>query len=307
MKFQLFFNEEEHKYTDANGNVYISATQFLEKYHADFEDVQDFWLYYKAIQYSSDIDKQSKIKKFDLDLSLKIENYYLKELGKPFLYTEEEGTKLTKLGVWKYKFDFRGFRDLFSETQQIDLDYIVILIKEHWKNENLKSTVRGTAFHNERESEFYNKGFYNRKGKTYTTKSPIIDLHNLEPNSIYPELRLYNEEYRIAGTSDVVIVGENNTIIIEDFKTNIEIKTSNKYAKMFYPIQHLDDCQYVKYSLQLSLYGWMLEQFGYTIEHIEFHHHILNDKNESTECIIYKCPYLKKEIQLMLEHYKETF
>jgi intein/homing endonuclease len=94
---------------------------------------------------------------------------------------------------------------------------------------------------------------------------------------------------------------------IKTHNTNCEIKTSNKYENFFEPISHLQVCEYTKYSLQLSLYAWMLEQFGYEIDHIEFIHHTLDDNNKSIASKIYKCPYLKDEIEKMLEHYKNSF
>jgi len=38
------------------------------------------------------------------------------------------------------------------------------------------------------------------------------------------------------------------------------------------PIGHLMDCNYIHYELQMSMYAWMLEQFGFTVRNIAFHH-----------------------------------
>lgn len=301
---QIFFNEEIHQYTDIDGNVYISATQFLEKFHSSFEDVEDFWLIYKAIQYLSDINKPEKIKKFDLELSIKIEELCFQELDMPFLFTEEDCAKWTKLGIWKYKYRADEFRDLFIGLDRNLIEASVALIKAHWVSENLKSTIKGTYFHNKKEDKQYFDGTFEYKKESYYVERAIHGLDKLLPNSVYPELRLFNTKYRIAGTSDQVIIKENKKIIIRDWKTNKEIKTSNKHDKFFYPIQHLENCEYVKYSLQLSMYGWMLEQFGYQVEEIEFEHFVLDENNEAISSTIYKCPYLKKEIEDMLEHYQ---
>ena len=72
---------------------------------------------------------------------------------------------------------------------------------------------------------------------------------------------------------------------------------------MFFPIEHLDDCEYVKYSLQLSLYAFMLEEIGYKIKDIEFEHFVLDSNNRKVSSTIYKCAYLRNEIKAMLEFY----
>ena len=301
------FDEAAHKYTDLENEHYISATQFLEKFHSKFEDVEDFWLIYKSIQYCSNLDKVNKVTKFNEELNDLVEEFLIENIGRHYLFTEEECQKYTRTGLWKFKGDPEGFLSLFSSDHCIYVQHVVTFIKSHWKKVNKKATTRGTAFHNEQENISFSDGKFEFRDTIFSTCCNVVDLANLTPNTLYPELRLYNKKYKIAGTSDQVLLNSENKIIIRDFKTNCEIKTSNKYENFFEPISHLQVCEYTKYSLQLSLYAWMLEQFGYEIDHIEFIHHTLDDNNKSIANKIYKCPYLKDEIEKMLEHYKNSF
>lgn len=307
MTSPISFEPISHTYTDSEGTIFKSATQFLELFHSKFEDVEDFWLFYKAIQYSSNINKIEKVKKYNLALDLRVEEYLISHYGEPFLFDEEMCAKWTKLGVWKFKNDVDGFKEIFKPHERLLLEVVTRYIKEHWVAENLKSTIRGTFFHNEKEDHQFNTGIFEYNQVNYKIDNDCDNLSNLKENCVYPELRLHNTKYKIAGTSDQVLVLPGKKIIIRDWKTNKEIKTSNKYDKFFYPVAHFDNCEYVKYSLQLSLYGYMLEQFGYEVIDIEFEHFILDDNNKAISSTIYKCPYLKEDIENMLNHYQTLF
>jgi len=85
----------------------------------------------------------------------------------------------------------------------------------------------------------------------------------LEP-SFYPEDIVYNEEFGIAGQIDLLVTyfkdGKEYFDIV-DFKTNKEIKQKGyKGQKAAPPINELEDCNYNKYMLQLSLYAYMYEK-----------------------------------------------
>lgn len=56
---------------------------------------------------------------------------------------------------------------------------------------------------------------------------------------------------------------------------------------MHSPISHLDCCNYNHYRLQISTYGWLMEQAGYTIRNLSFTH--INQP--------YEFDYLKDEVE----------
>lgn len=76
-------------------------------------------------------------------------------------------------------------------------------------------------------------------------------------NKVYSELMLWNDEYEIAGTADLIIDHNDKEFSVGDFKTNKEIKYCNEYGEhMLNPVSHLSACNYNIYSLQLSLYAY---------------------------------------------------
>lgn len=71
---------------------------------------------------------------------------------------------------------------------------------------------------------------------------------------------------------------------------------------MKYPLNHLDDCTWIHYCLQLSTYAYMLEKIkpSLKIKHLYINH--FDHEGNETE---YECPYLKDEVIKMLLHYRK--
>lgn len=111
------------------------------------------------------------------------------------------------------------------------------------------------------------------------------------------ELKVYDETLGLAGTIDLVITNNDGTVTLVDWKTSktIHKKAYNKeIAKE--PIEHLEDTNYNKYSLQLSTYAYMLEHKYKTPVKDLIMVHLLEDN-----FVEYKLPYLKEEVKKMLE------
>ena len=150
-----------------------------------------------------------------------------------------------------------------------------------------------------------------------------IPINNLENNTIYPELMIYDTEHMVCGQSDKVIV-TNNRIHIWDYKTDKEIKFkafSNDWVKprkLEPPLSHLDDCNGNQYAIKMSMYMYMLWKANrgrfMTGDLIIEHKSLLRDEDDrpvlkngkpivvSEQKI--KLPYLKKEVEAILKTLK---
>jgi len=116
-----------------------------------------------------------------------------------------------------------------------------------------------------------------------------------DPNkAIYPEVIVFNKELKIAGSIDIIIFDKSlNQYEIVDWKTSKKIDMSSYNNKMgtHQITQHLMDCRYVHYSLQLSFYRYLIEEY-----------YNLNVSNHSIahltdqECSIIKGNYYKEEV-----------
>lgn len=84
------------------------------------------------------------------------------------------------------------------------------------------------------------------------------------------ELPLVCPEWGLAGTVDLIIKHKiSGVILILDIKTGSKLNKENGYGtKLLYPLVHLDDCELIKYSLQIGLYARMLKR-QYNLESID--------------------------------------
>jgi len=126
----------------------------------------------------------------------------------------------------------------------------------------------------------------------------------------YPEQVLYDEENLLAGTCDKLLVHTSHkasVISISDYKTNQSkgIEFTNKYNQyMLGPVDHLQDCNYNKYSLQLSTYAYMLQKkTGCKIGSL--HIHFIPPDNMLDHHKI-PVPYLKDTVIEMIKYWKST-
>ena len=274
------FNDLNHCYFDVNDESkrYISVTTLIGKYCQPFD--KDFWSAYKALEVL--IPKESwKIEKKSL-LSTK---KFKKEILDVYNISEMD----------------------FNKTQQDILD--------RWAEKNKQSCERGSKIHSEIENSFYNKKKdinlqkFGVGGKFECRK----DYSDLDLKyGVYPEYLIYRESddgiLKVAGQIDLIIKQDNNIFLV-DHKTNEKIDMKGGFdsftkstAKMKYPLNNLEDCNFMHYTLQLSTYAWMLEKLNpeFVIKDL-----ILNHYDHQGNNTLYHCEYLKHDVEKMLYHYKK--
>lgn len=121
---------------------------------------------------------------------------------------------------------------------------------------------------------------------------------------VKPEHLLYNHEYKIAGTSDIIEDVGTSRFNVYDFKTNKEFSFDNKYGEyMLEPLQHLAACDYNAYCLQLSLYAAM---YSATTERTVNRMGLLYWHEKTETWTFLPVPYMRHEVLMMLKHYKKT-
>lgn len=95
-----------------------------------------------------------------------------------------------------------------------------------------------------------------------------VDLAITDLNKYYEfvaaEMILFSPELGKAGMlDDLRYSRKSNELVIFDWKQNAEITIDNKYQKGCYPIEYLEETAITKYSLQLSLYDYLIERENY--------------------------------------------
>lgn len=266
------FTESDHKYTSHTGDVYISVTTLLKKYTPPFD--ADYWSAYKALQ-----------------------------------------AVLTRHGIWvEYKRKAGGWENVVNYARLVDKKFKyrseVIeekkLILQSWDDTKDDALRKGTAYHKMKEDGVKNKIVYTPDLREVPVVSDvdILMAQNFDDDGLYPELILYNDDWKIAGQADWVMK-HGRRIDIKDYKTSKEIKkTGFQDSVLLPPVSHLPNANFYTYTLQLSLYALMMEVQGYTVGNLSIEH---VDKNTQKTIEIYPAEYLKKEAQLIVDaHISET-
>jgi hypothetical protein len=203
-----------------------------------------------------------------------------------------------------------------------------------WKAEETRAVTLGSWFHEQREKELLACETITREGLELPIIRPIYEgdvkfasSQTLTPG-IYPEHMIFLKSSRICGQADrIEVIGD--TINIYDYKTNKEIKKESYKGrngdakKLESPLNHLDDCNYNHYALQLSFYMFMMLKHNHNLKPGKLIlHHIIFEvigedsngypivaKDNNQEPIVkntiqYEVPYLRAEVINVINHLK---
>ena len=141
-----------------------------------------------------------------------------------------------------------------------------------WEMKRLASSDFGTRFHANMEATIKGQPRPNApktEKEIQTFKVGVETAKKLMArfgDGLQAEKIVFSPFYKIAGCIDLIAV-KGNDVFLGDWKTNEVIKKENPYQSCaVYSLQHLADCDYVKYSLQLSMYERILRSGGYIPE-----------------------------------------
>lgn len=310
----ILFNEAEHKYYDTEGKTYTSVTTLIGKYTDTFDG--EYWSMYTALKnhnYNVKFDKQDAANQIIRIASVKNK---LKDLYKDSLF---------KVWAEEVKLNWKGINIeacMRGNTTHNSLEAGINISKSDYQGETnsyilphlTKRTIQ--TLHDLDKTEFKEKFPI-----VYTRLGGYID----RGFSIFAEKKVYLKDFLIAGMIDVpLIYKDGKHFSILDWKTNKDElhRTTGYYKKKLvggswvktnqwietddrfkYPLDMLQASKFNIYALQLSLYAYILEQWGYKLLEggLEIIHFPL--LNESK---IIKIPYLKHEVEVMLNHHKLT-
>lgn len=277
----VFFNDEKHVYLDKlTGEPYISVTTLIGEYENKFNE--SFFSKYKALEALADPDHFSLVKQGLLST----------QIWKPEL-------------IDKLKIDKEEFNNKVQE------------ILDSWHNTRDEACDHGTWTHSLMETSFYGKTHFdlsefdcpNIVGNYKCVKGYYPK--QLEPG-IYPEYLvswISPEGLHISGQVDL-LVRDGDDITIIDWKTNREIKKKSFFnsakkhnVMMKAPLNNIMDCNYWHYTLQLSLYAYMIEKLnpGVNIKELKIVH--IDREGKQT---IYPLEYKREDVDRMIKHYAKS-
>ena len=247
-------------------------------------------------------------------------------------------TSVTSLvSNFKEAFDAKGIAQKVSKSKKSKWYGLTSEeILEAWDSESKRAMELGTFYHNQREADLCSFSSIEKDGKALPIFTPIEkEGVKYAPNQklddgVYPEHMVYLKSAGICGQSDLVEV-INGKIYITDYKTNKEIKTESYVnwegisKKMLAPVNHLDDCSFNHYALQLSIYMYIMIKHNPKLEpgQMFIHHIIFEQESEDKHGYpIYKktpegdpivesvipieVPYLKEEVISIVNWLKDN-
>ena len=225
----------------------------------------------------------------------------------------EYGSVTRLLNIIEPPFDAKGIslamaKKSQKEGDQRQIEVIQAEILGDWEKKRISSEDRGNWIHSELEN-------YHKFGRVdYKLENVAKQIRPLYEQywKVLSEVIVFDIESKIAGQVDKVVRRQKSATSIHDFydyKTNeakgIEFDSVGRktddwkhYNRYFLPpLDHLEACNYNRYSLQLSLYARLAEKtYGTKIGRLAIIY-IDNDLQVHT----YPVPYLRFEADALLE------
>ena len=299
----LFFDEGPHKYTDTLGNEYRSVTTLIGDYYNHFD--ADYWAHKKARE-------QGKSEK-----QIRAEWDRIKDEACERGTKTHNGIEDAIKEVSKFKNCIRYLNDTGS-GRVITIADVPALIPTPLNIEEFKDATQ------------------NKYPEIYR----VFDFYTERGYIIYSEIGAFLIDYLISGTIDIFCYRPTDFVIL-DWKTNrdglkfeagyykkdkstIPNQLTNEWIKkkqnMLPPLNHLDDCNGMHYTMQLSLYAimaeiildipcvglglchigspWVLNKYGQPLRDNEGYH---VDPNGEETVKWFKIQYLKNEAKALLK------
>ncbi len=207
---------------------------------------------------------------------------------------EMEFTSCTTFAKYFFQpFDKIGIANNLTTTHPNYMAMTPQMLVEQWDD----IAEEGTLIHNEIEQFIKNKIEKPTREKSKVAIEWIKDNFT-ERYEVFSEVIIYSKELALAGSIDILLYDkEEKSYKILDWKTNKKIDTTSYRNRMgnHQASSNLMDCNFIHYSIQLSLYRYILEEcYNIEVSGTAISH--LTDE----KVISYKTNYYKREIEAML-------
>jgi hypothetical protein len=243
---------------------------------------------------------------------------YYDEPHKYYIDGKQQVSCTTFIGMFKPKFETDKIATNFSEKHDLNKSDVI----EEWDYKRDSANMKGTIFHKYAEDRLANKIFpYTHKQTVeklygHDIIKPKLDIcfshfdkfyedskYNLIP--VKSEWIVGDKEIGISGCVDQIFYNKKSgKLEVWDWKTNRKIETSSQYKnKMKHPISHLDICEINTYSLQLSMYKYIIES-NTNLKFGDSYIVWFNEANESYK--LFKCFDFTDECKDMIKYAKNA-
>ena len=239
----LYFDEPTHKYTDSLGNSYISVTTMIhDNYTPKFD--KKYWLRKKS-----------------------------RELGISSKELERQWQAITDEACSRGTATHNGIEDAIKENSMFK--NAIQYLNQVESGRCITVADIPNLIPRPLDLDKFKKATNNKYEKIYD----VFDFYINKGYTIYSEIGAFLIDYLISGTIDILCIKEDRFVIL-DWKTNrnglqfeagyfkkdkstTPAQLTNQYIvkdeKMLPPLSHLDNCNGMHYTMQLSTYARMVE------------------------------------------------
>ena len=239
----LYFDEPTHKYTDSLGNSYISVTTMIHD------------------NYTPKFDKKYWLRKKSRELGISS-----KELERQWQAITDEACSrgtATHNGIEDAIKEHSMFKNAIQYLNQVESGRCITVA-------DIPNLIPRPL-----DLDKFKEATNNKYEKIYD----VFDFYINKGYTIYSEIGAFLIDYLISGTIDILCIKEDRFVIL-DWKTNrnglqfeagyfkkdkstTPAQLTNQYIvkdeKMLPPLSHLDNCNGMHYTMQLSTYARMVE------------------------------------------------
>lgn len=239
----LYFDEPTHKYTDSLGNSYISVTTMIhDNYTPKFD--KKYWLRKKS-----------------------------RELGISSKELERQWQAITDEACSRGTATHNGIEDAIKENSMFK--NAIQYLNQVESGRCITVADIPNLIPRPLDLDKFKEATNNKYEKIYD----VFDFYLNKGYTIYSEIGAFLIDYLISGTIDILCIKEDRFVIL-DWKTNrnglqfeagyfkkdkstTPAQLTNQYIvkdeKMLPPLSHLDNCNGMHYTMQLSTYARMVE------------------------------------------------
>lgn len=224
-------------------------------------------------------------------------------------YTDIKGNEYLSvskfISLFQKKFDRENISKAYAAKNGISQNSVLA----DWDKKRDDAIDHGNRIHNAIE-QYFKTTTINPENEDLKPTILSIAKDYSKYYRIFPEEIISNSDFFIAGKTDnrfQLTSSPKSIISFSDFKTNLRngIQTENKYNQyLLGPLSHLQDCNFNKYAIQLSLYAY-LYQLKTNCRIGDLHILYIPPSNFLQYSKIY-IPYLKLECIAMIEWYKQN-
>lgn len=172
-------------------------------------------------------------------------------------------------------------------------------IKEIWEKNGSESAKKGTNLHDIIENYYLNNKEYTSNDHCF---EQFLKFDKESELKVYrTEWRIFSDDHKVAGSIDIIFEGSiPGSVKLYDWKRCSNLKKDNPYEKGYFPIDHIPNCNYEHYTLQLNIYKYILENY-YGIKVEEMALIVFSENKDSYEKVTVNNRQL--EVKYLLDHF----